>query len=402
MPAFLAAEPVSATGSSPSEVTTPASTIELFWYGIAAKEHGRLDVAATAFRLILSREPGHFPARRALADLLIQMGEITAAEFHLKTLLSTDPEVGKHEIYQRILGELTALKPLRFTGIFALAPSTNVNQGTRNTVFDSNIGEFVISESGRETAGFGIRLGGNTSYSWPIAPGQKISLLGEVSAVWYEMPELRHVDGEFRLSYHAETPSANLEIGPYYRRTWYLPSDSGQISDMDAYGVALSYVRKISNVDTVGLYARFEEQVFFEKTYLSGFYQSVKVQWLHSVSADTQVYFTVGAQAYRPEAEHQAYDDFGLDVGLSQKLGDDWIIGLNAGIGLRSFAANYPVLSFPREDSYYTVGASVQNNSIRIFGNIPKLSCTFRDNQSNVAFFEYQSTDCQISISQSF
>jgi hypothetical protein len=365
-PPALAADPTAGNVIASPPAFEAADNTQLFWFGIAAMEKGQLSIAAAAFRAILENEPNHFPARRALVDCLIMLDNTAAAELHLTTLLKADPDIGKQGLYQRILGELTEKEPLRFSGSFAVLPSSNVNHGTRNRVFDSNIGEFVIDDSGRETSGVGIRLGGNGTYSWPLSPGRKISLRGDLSSVWYESRSLRHLDGEARLSYHAESTSDNFELGAYFRNSWYLPPISGQRSDLLAPGVLLSYVRQVSSSDSIGIHARYENQTFIEKSYLSGRYQSVKIKWGHQLSPNSQTYLIISSQLYQPEAKHPAYEDVGFEVGFNNRWNNGWAAGINLGTGVRNFTANFPALSFPREDNYYSLGVSIQTDNFEM------------------------------------
>ena len=48
------------------------------------------------------------------------------------------------------------------------------------------------------------------------------------------------------------------------------------------------------------------------------------------------------------------------------------------------------------------VSVSAYSDKISYMGFAPKVSCSFTFNGSNIAFFDYQATDCQIGFTQRF
>jgi hypothetical protein len=63
---------------------------------------------------------------------------------------------------------------------------------------------------------------------------------------------------------------------------------------------------------------------------------------------------------------------------------------------------DYPLTSSPRDDDFYKISIGVQHSRIDIQGFTPRLSCSRTVNQSNVAFYDYNATECQATISRNF
>ena len=61
--------------------------------------------------------------------------------------------------YRRFLAMIRRRKPFGVSGYFSMLPSTNVNRGTAETVFQTSIGEFAIDESSQAMSGLGLVVG---------------------------------------------------------------------------------------------------------------------------------------------------------------------------------------------------------------------------------------------------
>lgn len=375
---------------------------QIHQYGLVAIAEGELKKAIALFRTVLSVAPGHLAARRALVGILIKTGNYSAAEFHLHELLRTDPNPHSQFDYQKSLEEIVKVEPLKFSGTFAVLPSTNVNNGTQNIYFDTDLGQFVIDESGRETSGVGLNLGVGANYRWALGLGQTLKMASSLSGVWYEIEALRHIDATVALSYQRETAKTLWSIGPYIRRSWYAPNSSRDTSDNTTRGIALSYARQISPSDKISIGASLEDQLHLEKPYLSGPFLSGTLKLEHRLNPKTQYFITFGAQRYKPEAAHMAYQGLNVTAGMTTILRNSLVTGVTVGIGHRGYDANFTSLLFPREDDYYSVELSALNNNFELFGIVPRFSCTYKRNLSNVAFYDYQTTDCKISMVQNF
>jgi len=385
-----------------ASIQQTVTVAQIFEQGLAAIDDGNFGNAAAAFRAILSVYPNHVPARRALVGVLIKTGNYDAAEFHLHELLKTDTGLRNQDTYLKSLDKIVRTEPLSFSGSFAILPSTNVNNGTQNVYFNSDLGQFIIDESSREASGFGLNAGVGGSYRWALGGGQTLKMTASLSGVWYEIETLRHVDAAVAFSYQKETAKTHWSIGPYVRRSWYAPVYTGNNSDNIAQGISFSYTHHISPSNEITFDTRFEEQSHLEKTYFSGLFLSSTLKLEHSLNSKTQYTLTFGAQRYEPEAAQMAYQGLSVTAGVNTVWRNSMITGVSVGLGNRNYDANHTSLPFPREDDYYSIGLTAQNNKFEIFGIVPQFGCTYKRNLSNVAFYDYQTTDCKIVLTRNF
>ena len=74
----------------------------------------------------------------------------------------------------------------------------------------------------------------------------------------------------------------------------------------------------------------------------------------------------------------------------------------NLEYGLRDFRGTQPFTALTREDDYIRVGVAAQHARFNYAGFAPRLNCAHTINRSNVAFFDYTATECQIALSREF
>lgn len=376
--------------------------------GIAAKQAGELGAAVRAFRTILRVQPGNIRARRALVDCLMIAGEYEAAEFHLAYLLDKDPNPTATARYYAVQDEIVRKSPLSYSGTFAVLPSTNVNNGVRVSTFTVGGLPLVISDSGLETSGYGVLLGGNASYRWPLGNGQQVRVKGDVLANWYEIEALRSLTGTVALQYERDGEGSKIEIGPYVRRTWYLPVENpDKAPDNYAVGISMGYEEQLNAHDKISINLRYEYQNHFAVSslgnYKSGPYRSGSVRINHEVNPSLSVFTSLGLQRYAPPLSgHLTYSGVNLSVGATKLWSPELMTGVTLGVGERAYDGYYPLHGFARQDQFYSLTLSARSTKLKVFDVIPQLSCTYKRNQSNVAFFDYETTNCQIALTQSF
>lgn len=395
------------TGLSEADLVFAQRIHNTYLQGRDAKEAGDIALAVRSFRAVLNVQPNHLRARRALVDILMELGEYEAAEVQVSELLKYDTNPEARVLYFRVQDEIVKNTPLDYSGNFSILPSTNVNNGTRIRYFSVG-GLIFTNNAGYEESGYGLRLGGNASYRWSLGGGQQIQLLGDVLVNWYEIEALQNATGTLALQYQKDDGISHLAIGPYLRRTWYLPVENPDSRpDNYAVGVSLAYSRQITQDDKVSIDLRYEDQTHFALSrgveYKSGPYQAVTVRWDHEIDSDLSVFGSVGLQAYTPPFDNLAYTAANLSIGANKFWSPTLLTGITLSVGERNYNAIYPGFGVVREDDFYSIEVSVVNAKIKIFNVVPRVSCTYRRNMSTiVVFYDYESTNCAISLVQSF
>lgn len=374
--------------------------------GRLAQQEGQLGLAAHSFRAILRVQPSHIPARRALVDILMAAGDFEAAEFHLAYLIKNDPNPQAVSRYYAVQDEIVRKTPFSYSGTFAVSPSTNVNNGTRITQVPGTV---FTNTDGLETSGYGLILGGNAAYRWPLGGGQQVELAGSITANWYHIEALQNVVANVSLQYERDNGDAQLSVGPYFRSTMYRPVvDPTTTPNNNALGVSLSYSLQISPQDKISINLRHEYQTHFATNtagnYKSGPFSSASIQVDHVVDPSLSTFASFGLQRYAPPLSARlAYSGVSFSIGANKLWSSDLMTGITLGIGGSLYDDNYAFWAPIRQDIYYSLTLSVRSSRLKVFDIIPQLSCTYKNNNSNVdVFFTYETTNCNIALIQSF
>lgn len=293
------------------ESTRPNRAQQPFFEGRLAKSQGALKPAIAYFRRALRLDPGYLNARRELAHTLMLDGQFAAAEFHFRQLLNIDQNVAMRAGYQQFLATITAQRPVGIRGEFALPPSSNINNGTTNTVFDTTTGSFTIDPGSRVVSGVGARLGISGYFRKQFSSQSRVVLDWSLSGTKYRNRIYDNATGTLALSYQHADAKSIWSITPHLRQTWR--GDSG---DNRAAGLRFALERRISPKNTVSFSLGHERQVFPSQTYRNGPVTTGTLSLSHQLSPAMAVWAGFGAETARPVADHLKYSAVNLFAGL--------------------------------------------------------------------------------------
>ena len=131
------------------------------------KSQGNLTGAAEKFRAALAQDPSLTLVRSELAQTLVELQEDDSAKHHLQLLAADAPNEQTASGIRSFIDQVDARKPYKFSGFVSLAPSTNLNSGSkRDTIYAPGVGQtFDINSSSKATSGFGVAGGVNGGYT---------------------------------------------------------------------------------------------------------------------------------------------------------------------------------------------------------------------------------------------
>lgn len=375
----------------------PTAADRRFFEGLILKSQRRFDAAIAAFREVLRLDPNYLNARRELAHTLLLNKDYGPAQYHFEALLAIDQNPQMRSGYRRFLNVIHENKPIGFSGYVALVPSSNVNRGTNNTVFDTTLGQFVIDSTSQAVTGVGAQVGVSGFLRHVINPVSRISLNWNATATRYEDTDFNSTSGVVDLKYERLTDKGGWSISPYARKT--LRADD---ADNDARGLTFALRHRLSDRTQFSGSLTRETRRYDLQDYQNGPFSAMNAGLRYQVTPSLSVSGGLGLEYSRPEAEHLKYDGAKLTLGLSRS----WQGGTQANFGLeygrRDFIGVYPLTTAPREDQFYKVSVGVQNSRINWGGFTPRVTCSHSINTSNVAFFDYDATECNAQLSRNF
>ena len=380
------------------EETDPTPDDRAFFQGRVLKANGRFSEAAEVFRAILRRDPNYIDARRELAHTLLLMGEYRASAAQFRTLLQIDTDQRLRESYRHFLTVIERERPFGFGAQFALLPSTNINRGTSNTVFDPgnpNVPPFRITSQGE--SGVGVLLGFSGFYRRPLSPDDQLVFDAGVVGRFYDDDIYNSSTLSFSALYERWATDHSWSFGPYARNTW---AENGY--DTYAVGGQFAVDRRITDRTSLFFDTRYEERTYPSVETLDGHYAAGRLGLAFSPRPDTMLVGGVRWDESNAASRYQAYDGFAVFARGLRRWSGGLVTGIGLEIGGRGYKDDYPLTTMERQDDFFRLDVSVQNSNIDWRGLTPVVTCVHTINQSNIAFFDYDVTECQIGLTRSF
>lgn len=379
------------------EIENPSQADRVFFEARILKAQRRFPEAIRTFRQVLQIDPNYINARRELAHTLLLNRDYSPARFHFEELLKLDQNDQMRDGYRGFLNVIDQNKPIGFGGYFSILPSTNVNRGTTNTVFDTNLGQFVIDPNSQAESGVGVQLGVSGYFRHLTSPMSRISLNWGISGTKYEEERYNNAVGNLALLYEQITQSGSWFVSPYLRKTWREDD-----ADNNARGLRVGLTHRLNDQNHLGFSISHEYRDYAVQDYQDGTFTSTSISLNHQINPSLSISGGFGFERSAPEANHLKYHGRKLFAGVSKA----WEGGLQTSFGLeygiRDYVGDYPLTYSPRDDDFYKISIGVQHSRIDIQGFTPRLSCSHTINQSNVVFYDYNATECQATISRNF
>jgi len=379
------------------EAGDPSPADRLFFDARLLKSQAKLTAAIALFRQVLQIEPNRMNARRELAHTLLLNRDFGPAEFHFNQLLQIDENPKMRDGYRRFLAMIRRHKPFGVSGYFSMLPSTNVNRGTAETVFQTSIGEFAIDESSQAMSGLGLVVGFSGYGRHALSGDTRVAFNWGLSTTRYEAENMGNLSADLALIYERASRTGQWSLRPYLRKIWR-PEHA---SDWNR-GLRLGVGSRLTPQDQLEISLVHEQRSYSRQPHLDGPFASLSLSLNRQLSPSRSVQLGIGWDRSSPRSEHLQYAGAKLSLGAKQ----DWQGGLQTGFGFdlgrRDFLGNYPLTGSPRADEFHRMTASLQHARLEVAGFRPSLSCSHQINRSNVAFYHYIVAECRITVSRTF
>jgi len=376
----------------------PHSRIDqLLMEGRIAKVRERFPEAIALFRKILIIDPNVVQAKRELAHTLLLNKNYGAAQTHTTELLRVDPDPSLRDTYQSFLSTIRHNRPFGLSGTFSILPSSNVNRGTTNTRFDTLLGTFSIDEISRETSGTGLYLGLSGFTQYVASDTRRHTLNLSLSSTRYEKQIYNSASARLSFGTEIATDFGGWYFSPYLRRTW-----AEVDSDMSTVGLALGALYQLNDTSRARVQISHEYRDYLYSDVQDGQNTLARFSLTHAFSPSLSLSGGMGVEHAKARAAHLQYDALSFFAGVTK----DWAGGLQTAlqldIGSRDFVGDFPLTTASRHDTYQQISVNIRKDTIDFNGFTPELSCSYLINRSNVSFYDYDATDCQITIVKRF
>lgn len=349
----------------------------------------------------LLQNPDNRPLRFRLAQASFQSGRAADAKFHLRALMRTARQDAELRRLEKAYGLVVKARPVSVGLTFSLLPSSNIAKTSSNEFFDTLLGQFIIRGGGREESGVGLRFGGQINYETVLASGASLTYGFEINRSLYPTERLNGFDGTVSVLWTKRSINGQTRIQPFLRRYIYDEKDEYNAAST-RMGVRVSHEYYLGDRRSLTVEVTAELRHYDVLDYLDGPAFNTTLTYQRSLSKSTEMSLLFGVSSSLPEQEHLRYAAATLRGEVSRTFASLGTIGLNAGFDVRDYQGEFPALGKARSDQAASIGVSFRPAGVRVFNTSPKLSCQFQQNWSNVALYDYASTDCAIVFERRF
>ena len=288
-----------------------ASEVEwLLFDGKVLKLTGNFEQSAEVYRRVLTLEPENLVARQELAHALFLARDFRASKFHFETLERSDPVPERRQLYRRFLSLIAQNQPFGIQGFFSIVPSSNVNRGTTNTVFDTTLGQFVIDPSSQVSSGLGVNAGVSGYFRRVLSERRRVALNWGLSGTRYEDDQYDSTTATLGVALETIEPWGSWFASPFARRTWREDD-----SDNDAFGLTVGGRYGIDARHAISGSISHEFREYPNQSFQDGPFTSLTVYLERQINPALSVNIGFGLERSVPEADHLRYDGARLILG---------------------------------------------------------------------------------------
>lgn len=317
-------------------------------------------------------------------------------------LLEGSPDRQTEVALQNTIATITNENPLRFSLGGALLPSTNIANGSSHRFFETDFGTFRIDSAEERKSGVGLNLNASASYTMAYARGRSLVFTGFSSANLYREKDLQTGQIGISLAHEWLSSGRQTALSAGLSKAYYHRLSTRDQPDFQTKSLRFQHGQRLGGSGWITLDAQLKDQHYPDRPYSSGLQKEIYVTPKFAINPRTSVSLKTGLQSAKLGATHLSFDGHSLGLFLNRNEAN----GLRWGVGVethwRDFDSRFPGLAVNRKDQVQDLSLSASHARIQWRGMTPNLKCTVRDHHSNVALYDYKSTDCAITLNHQF
>jgi outer membrane protein len=373
----------------------------LFIEGLLLKSKGKLKEAAEKFRTALAQDPSLTLVRSELAQTLVELQEDDSAKHHLQLLAAEAPTEEAASGIRSFIEQVDSRTPFKFNGYVSLAPSTNLNSGSKHdTIYAPGVGQtFDINSSSKAKSGFGVAGGMNAAYtkrlgndlSFVAAGGANVRLYDDKDFNSYglsQSAEIRHLveHGYFGLGAVSSQSLKKDKVGVSYV----------------SYGPRLSTSLQVTAQDHLSSSGTYEWRNYLDTKGLEGSALMLNGAWTHAFDASLNATVFAGHDIIKSDTLGASYTSTSGGLAVYKELTYGLTARLTGEIERSNFE-DFDALSLAyRQDTRLTGSIEITKRDFNILGFAPALSYSYTDNLSNINLYDYNTHAVDFRLTKDF
>ena len=367
-----------------------------------ASDRLRFEQFRQAAAIQLARDPDNRQLRFDLAAASYRAGQHGSAKYHLRVLMRDTGSAEELAQLKRSYGMVQRDRPWAFGLNFALLPSSNINRRSSNEFFETDFGRLLITGGGQQKSGLGLRFGANVSRTGVLDNGDLVTLLLDANRSRYPEARLNRDDVTFQAVWSRRVVGGATTVSPFVTRFLHDDKDATSSADWTRYGLRVSHEHYLDRRRSITGTLSLEQRDYDDLTYLDGPQGSLGLSYRAVTQGGLLLRYGATVTRAKPRQQHLRYNGLSLWGEVTRPVRGIGNIGLLANLGARNYDTDFPLLGAPRRDRNAGIGMSFSTPRLVVFDTTPRLTCQYHRNMSNVALYEFASTDCSITFDRQF
>lgn len=349
-------------------------------------------------RAALAAEPENDQLRSALGYRLLLAERYGEALHHFEVLVATVKDPARRRLYQAVIAKILAERPAGVSLVFSLSPSSNLNSGSNQEELTTSFGTLSIDETSVEQSGWESSLGLSGFFRQSLNATDQIRLNWTAYRTFYSVDLIEDSrTAEASVMWSRKEGGGRQQALSFGHRVQESGADRRNSTFASIAGVSPLDERRLlqwSVSRTYQDYALDERKDGFDDTI------SLRHFWLRPNAEN----YSLGLSLFssQPGYEHQQY--LGAQIGVTRRFrwGEGPVIDLGFDLGHRDFDGDFPGFAYAREDTYGEVSIAAQTAAARFWGFAPRVNCSYRLTNSNIALYESDTLECGVTLSRQF
>jgi outer membrane protein len=365
--------------------------------------NGRKDYtgAAEKYRAALASDPKLTLVRSDLAKTLVVLEQDESAIHHLKLLAADAPDEQAASGIRSFIDQVDERSPFKTNAYVSLAPSSNVNNGSKHTVVYLPVlgGYQEIADGSRENSGVGLATGFNLGYSKRL--GNDFSVVAAFNG------EGKIYDDS---DYNSYSLSQSVEVRRNFDRGYFglgmvasesLKSDSFGLS-YHSYGPRTSARIALTPQNSISASAVYEWRDVTDNVSSDATALLLQGSLSHAFDSSFNATINAGFDKIKAKSRIISYETYSGGLSLYKELPFGITADVSGQVRWSDFDGVYPLIGLSREDTRLIGTLGLTKRDFNIFGFAPAIEYSYTENLSNIDLFDFNSHAFDFRLTKQF
>jgi outer membrane protein len=378
-----------------------ANNRTLYIEGLILRADGKLTAASDKFRAALADDPKLTLVRSDLAETLYALEQDESAKHHLKLLEAEAPNEQAALGIRSFIEEIDTRRPYTINTYVAVAPTSNINNGTRKkTVYSPIFGtNLTIDDASREKSAVGIAAGVNGSFNRRLGDDLRAIISGNIEARVYDDSDFNSLGTSEAFELRRTYSGGHISIGAVSSQDFSV--DDQEMSYV-SYGPRIAIEHGFTPQDYVNASALFEWRDYRNNNFQDAEVLTLNAEFTHSIDSTLTMSVSGGYIDTNAKEDLLSYDTWTAGLSGYREFSAGITVNTGADIHYSKFDEMNLVSQKTREDVKLIGTIALTKRDFSFFGIAPSLQYTYIWNQSNISLYNYDSHAIDLKFTKAF